>query len=153
MTGVANMRHQPKWRRALVAGDNERRAIEMVILLRAGPYRRDRHHVRQIQCGHNGLTDIGVGVAGDGREPGIHGIQRFGDGHKAPALDDTLHQAQLFVGHSRVGIQRSEEHTSELQSLMRISYAVFCLKKKTINTPRPTSDTPTANNTITTPTT
>src|SRR3546814_10384601 len=29
---------------------------------------------------------------------------------------------------------RSEEHTSELQSLMRISYAVFCLKKKTIKT-------------------
>src|SRR3546814_9608150 len=29
------------------------------------------------------------------------------------------------------GIIRSEEHTSELQSLMRISYAVFCLKKKT----------------------
>src|SRR3546814_6162219 len=28
---------------------------------------------------------------------------------------------------------RSEEHTSELQSLMRISYAVFCLKKKSIN--------------------
>src|SRR3546814_10734751 len=28
---------------------------------------------------------------------------------------------------------RSEEHTSELQSLMRISYAVFCLKKKTIS--------------------
>src|SRR3546814_8665268 len=30
----------------------------------------------------------------------------------------------------RVGIERSEEHTSELKSLMRISYAVFCLKKK-----------------------
>src|SRR3546814_10887199 len=30
-------------------------------------------------------------------------------------------------------IWRSEEHTSELQSLMRISYAVFCLKKKTSN--------------------
>src|SRR3546814_4351745 len=29
--------------------------------------------------------------------------------------------------------KRSEEHTSELQSLMRISYAVFCLKKKTHN--------------------
>src|SRR3546814_9430813 len=29
-----------------------------------------------------------------------------------------------------IGIKRSEEHTSELQSLMRISYAVFCLKKK-----------------------
>src|SRR3546814_8500108 len=31
------------------------------------------------------------------------------------------------------GIVRSEEHTSELQSLMRISYAVFCLKKKKKN--------------------
>src|SRR3546814_2672919 len=31
----------------------------------------------------------------------------------------------------RAGHARSEEHTSELQSLMRISYAVFCLKKKT----------------------
>src|SRR3546814_2676123 len=29
-----------------------------------------------------------------------------------------------------IGVVRSEEHTSELQSLMRISYAVFCLKKK-----------------------
>src|SRR3546814_9260701 len=34
-------------------------------------------------------------------------------------------------GHCAVGFNlRSEEHTSELQSLMRISYAVFCLKKK-----------------------
>src|SRR3546814_2868298 len=32
-----------------------------------------------------------------------------------------------------LGRLRSEEHTSELQSLMRISYAVFCLKKKKIN--------------------
>src|SRR3546814_3974732 len=34
---------------------------------------------------------------------------------------------------SLVALGRSEEHTSELQSLMRISYAVFCLKKKTSN--------------------
>src|SRR3546814_1016260 len=33
----------------------------------------------------------------------------------------------------RAGTGRSEEHTSELQSLMRISYAVFCLKKKNNN--------------------
>src|SRR3546814_10606454 len=32
-----------------------------------------------------------------------------------------------------LGVARSEEHTSELQSLMRISYAVFCLKKKNKN--------------------
>src|SRR3546814_5053172 len=37
---------------------------------------------------------------------------------------------QLLAG-TRIGVgERSEEHTSELQSLMRISYAVFCLKKK-----------------------
>src|SRR3546814_6705232 len=34
--------------------------------------------------------------------------------------------------------ERSEEHTSELQSLMRISYAVFCLKKKKYNATRQT---------------
>src|SRR3546814_8591873 len=59
------------------------------------------------------------------------------------AVDDSaiLHvgteQAKLFArcfqpAHSLS--PRSEEHTSELQSLMRISYAVFCLKKKNTNT-------------------
>src|SRR3546814_13728244 len=39
---------------------------------------------------------------------------------------------------SLVGRTRSEEHTSELQSLMRISYAVFCLKKKKYTTKQKT---------------
>src|SRR3546814_6643351 len=39
----------------------------------------------------------------------------------------------IMVG-AYCAIARSEEHTSELQSLMRISYAVFCLKKKTVLT-------------------
>src|SRR3546814_8598295 len=39
----------------------------------------------------------------------------------------------LFVNWLQSDDLRSEEHTSELQSLMRISYAVFCLKKKTQN--------------------
>src|SRR3546814_10273428 len=54
-------------------------------------------------------------------------------------LDDLAHDVR--IGHVRAGHAdhvhlaggdgvRSEEHTSELQSLMRISYAVFCLKKK-----------------------
>src|SRR3546814_1913447 len=37
---------------------------------------------------------------------------------------------ELEAEERRLGEERSEEHTSELQSLMRISYAVFCLKKK-----------------------
>src|SRR3546814_9698944 len=38
------------------------------------------------------------------------------------------------LAHSLYAAPRSEEHTSELQSLMRISYAVFCLKNKNTNT-------------------
>src|SRR3546814_8068614 len=45
--------------------------------------------------------------------------------------DDRPAFAPVFL-HHRLGAHRSEEHTSELQSLMRISYAVFCLKKKNI---------------------
>src|SRR3546814_3424149 len=41
------------------------------------------------------------------------------------------------------GADRSEEHTSELQSLMRISYAVFCLKKKKYPDDTPMNDTQT----------
>src|SRR3546814_10057337 len=51
-----------------------------------------------------------------------------------PAQDDATpfpkHMPRHQIG---VMIERSEEHTSELQSLMRISYAVFCLKKKKKN--------------------
>src|SRR3546814_7105617 len=54
----------------------------------------------------------------------------------AHARDDLLvlrvvqHVAHPVGQRDAVGLLRSEEHTSELQSLMRISYAVFCLKKK-----------------------
>src|SRR3546814_1784427 len=42
---------------------------------------------------------------------------------------DIMYKAFEIAGYSQAEV-RSEEHTSELQSLMRISYAVFCLKKK-----------------------
>src|SRR3546814_1848324 len=70
--------------------------------------------------------------------------------------DEFVEPLELFVGEARIGLAhrqqfprvgpaaRSEEHTSELQSLMRISYAVFCLKKKNIHLtkhiPLPLSD-------------
>src|SRR3546814_9897827 len=50
-----------------------------------------------------------------------HAVPAFGGG------EEKSHRLRRLLG------QRSEEHTSELQSLMRISYAVFCLKKKTNN--------------------
>src|SRR3546814_1101661 len=58
--------------------------------------------------------------------------------HVHPGATATAHPASLRALHVRrslttvptLPLPRSEEHTSELQSLMRISYAVFCLKKK-----------------------
>src|SRR3546814_3425633 len=48
-----------------------------------------------------------------------------------PGGEDSRRWHPQFGGVSGYFATRSEEHTSELQSLMRISYAVFCLKKKT----------------------
>src|SRR3546814_4541136 len=50
--------------------------------------------------------------------------------HRPAAADSRGAQSAACLGLPRLARQRSEEHTSELQSLMRISYAVFCLKKK-----------------------
>src|SRR3546814_1418771 len=57
---------------------------------------------------------------------GVIVLDRIGD-----QVDQHLAEPVGVGGHDRLG--RSEEHTSELQSLMRISYAVFCLKKKKSN--------------------
>src|SRR3546814_3132633 len=61
-------------------------------------------------------------------------IWRNADDPQASLIVATDKKAGLYVygfdGAKRSYIDRSEEHTSELQSLMRISYAVFCLKKK-----------------------
>src|SRR3546814_5569327 len=52
---------------------------------------------------------------------------------RAPKPGRGITSAKLASARAiRPETRRSEEHTSELQSLMRISYAVFCLKKKTI---------------------
>src|SRR3546814_9779996 len=47
-----------------------------------------------------------------------------------PFLSDDIYSNDAERRESQIEHFRSEEHTSELQSLMRISYAVFCLKKK-----------------------
>src|SRR3546814_3986689 len=56
---------------------------------------------------------------------------RIGGLDRADHADDPEIEFEREGGSKHAEI-RSEEHTSELQSLMRISYAVFCLKKKTI---------------------
>src|SRR3546814_4378804 len=67
----------------------------------------------------------------------VKDVSYSGDVHIRWYEDGTLNACYNCVDRhlptraDRTAILRSEEHTSELQSLMRISYAVFCLKKKT----------------------
>src|SRR3546814_4618850 len=66
------------------------------------------------------------------RQRGDGGVLHAGAGEVADQALRVGGAAGLFAGDhfAQLGEGRSEEHTSELQSLMRISYAVFCLKKK-----------------------
>src|SRR3546814_3933672 len=70
---------------------------------------------------------MNIGIISD-----THGLLR-------PEAVDALRGSELIIHAGDIGAfevldaLRSEEHTSELQSLMRISYAVFCLKKKKYN--------------------
>src|SRR3546814_7049817 len=93
-----------------------RRLVEMEPL---GPQRRHRHQPVPANPRH-GSEKAEIGDAGD---PGLH------------HLSDVLGEKGGDIAVDGVALRlhrpaRSEEHTSELQSLMRISYAVFCLNKK-----------------------
>src|SRR3546814_6989317 len=59
----------------------------------------------------------------DGLSEAMSHINTHGSHHTDAIVTENAEKAEAFLN-------RSEEHTSELQSLMRISYAVFCLKKK-----------------------
>src|SRR3546814_7422914 len=60
-----------------------------------------------------------------------HDNQNYCGLFKTPSLRNVAERGAFFHN-GRFHTLRSEEHTSELQSLMRISYAVFCLKKKNV---------------------
>src|SRR3546814_7575054 len=58
-------------------------------------------------------------------------LRPFSECRAGDLVDDMLHPSFTLEASQDHRLEdRSEEHTSELQSLMRISYAVFCLKKK-----------------------
>src|SRR3546814_3776589 len=99
------------------------------LLAAARDVRRERF-VAPEMAQRGGRGDEGVVVAAEGavvlaRRPsvefGAEQGQREGQAHA---------RQRLRLGDDVGGETRSEEHTSELQSLMRISFAVFCLKKK-----------------------
>src|SRR3546814_4248457 len=84
---------------------------------------------------HEQIFEIDAGASLEGRE--IVEEEREALWRAAQLADQHLgigaRAEKLFAELRLVEADRSEEHTSELQSLMRISYAVFCLKKKKNN--------------------
>src|SRR3546814_8230699 len=103
-----------------LAGDIDRLPMDVLAAAQremdhAGGNRAVAHPVNQDEAPQIGVIGIG--------------LERY-----SPVQGDVAHanrvQGQRFGGLMHDGVDRSEEHTSELQSLMRISYAVFCLKKK-----------------------
>src|SRR3546814_2163382 len=85
-------------------------------------------HVERLVVGEGGVVDELDAVA-HALLDGVRGARVGGELLVAAARLAHRHRDFLFR-HRRLLGARSEEHTSELQSLMRISYAVFCLKKK-----------------------
>src|SRR3546814_9170852 len=102
-------------------------AAGLAVAVDAGEDRRHAlHHPRQVEPGGRfGAVQEGVGM-------GVRIDEAWSDDQTACV--DHLRTLVRVPGCAANIDDRSEEHTSELQSLMRISYAVFCLKKKTKTT-------------------
>src|SRR3546814_7604446 len=103
--------------------------LRSAIALRPATLRADREHAAVGDRGHGGDRIIGGRVE---QEPGHRGqaiqrgLQRL---RRVDRRDPGTATLAAGRNHDAAPV-RSEEHTSELQSLMRHSYAVFCLKKK-----------------------
>src|SRR3546814_4645292 len=108
------------WSSDVCSSDLAHIILERYVTCRTGNI--DRRAAR-CDLGHTGSADRAYVVGG--RERGSH--NRAGRSVRNHA-EVAVHLINAIVHEL---LQRSEEHTSELQSLMRISYAVFCLKKKT----------------------
>src|SRR3546814_6792277 len=108
------------WSSDVCSSDLERRLVALLLLDVDGGVAVHRVHQRwQVE-----LREVG------GREPAVavgRPLHRGADAVAVAEEDVVAHPDLVAV------VERSEEHTSELQSLMRNSYAVFCLTKTTTN--------------------
>src|SRR3546814_2145108 len=111
-------------RRRVGTGEQARIGVEIVDKARLRRRRRQRAETGVgIKYRQQGQRDAALRSGVDDRAAGLC---RVGIGRAAGGVVQIMKLADA----GEAAFQRSEEHTSELQSLMRISYAVFCLKKK-----------------------
>src|SRR3546814_3965194 len=95
------------------------------------------HPLDCLTCAANGDCELQDMAGAVGLRDVRYGYE--GDNHLKLGKDET--NPYFTFDASKCIVCRSEEHTSELQSLMRISYAVFCLKKKNIHQTHETTKT------------
>src|SRR3546814_2966264 len=96
----------------------------------AEPQKKDAQPMSRTKCTFSGPVCVTPGMTGY-QLSGEHSIQTPLATRPSPSTTvSTMRMSLSHFCHDRRQAYRSEEHTSELQSLMRISYAVFCLKKQ-----------------------
>src|SRR3546814_7686975 len=111
-----------------IGDDGKQRCFLPAMLRRAGTEGRANLSIQRSACPKtSGLVQKGGHLR---RYPAIARTCADDDGVIVRKFLDSCY------GRFLIQLERSEEHTSELQSLMRISYAVFCLKKKNKSTTR-----------------
>src|SRR3546814_3858017 len=103
--------------------------------------RMDRLARRRVCCGpaRHGTRRMNRQCILASRPEGIAQAENFAlvTAERLPLADGEIRVRNQFLSVEPAMRGRSEEHTSELQSLMRISYAVFCLKKQKNNNTKP----------------
>src|SRR3546814_8741053 len=114
------------WLADVAADGAVHRRQQVVVLARARERGGDAELAAVLQLARRRSADVVVVVLG------FVGELAHGQREVAEARHQRRERKRHFVAETVVGMARSEEHTSELQSLMRISYAVFCFQKKKI---------------------
>src|SRR3546814_4256170 len=101
---------------------------------RSGKLRKEKREFIPCKAADHSLAACHANLRhGDLAQPSCNAGEEQVPRRMAKGVIDHLEPVKINEKQRRVTARRSEEHTSELQSLMRISYAVFCLKKTKIH--------------------
>src|SRR3546814_4109516 len=125
---LGNQQARPRRAPGFEIGMRPCRIFERITLADGDLHRTVLDHLEHTRCARGALAGqvviVEQGRAGDELRPALREDAEVHPGHRSTGIAIADDQPAPRGGF------RSEEHTSELQSLMRISYAVFCLIKK-----------------------
>src|SRR5882757_1092325 len=74
----------------------------MLVAFWSGPDRRERYHVREIECRDRWLADIAIDMAGQAPEPSLERVDALGNAGEVATLDHLLDEPQLLVCSARI---------------------------------------------------